>query len=139
MQVKKTGKVVAKRTLVAMPKAMAESLKDISINDAIEMDLITSVGNDTGGLIFKNKTATDKYYAIINGYAIQTSSTVGDGSDVEDLGALVFHTGESQERYLNGEESEDPKAVHVFWARLGVVRGINLEAEATATFSQVEA
>lgn len=136
MEVTKKGTTVAKKAVIkAMTKTMAEALTGLSINDAIEEGLITNVGNAKGGLIFKNKKV-DKYYAIINGVYIQTSEGVGDGKDVEDLGELTFHSGLSEDKYFKGEVSNEPEAVYVFWARLGKSRGIDLEEEATTSWTE---
>lgn len=138
-----TPKLKSKQStsLKAMAPVDAKKLDGLTINDAIDRGLISSIGLPDGGFIFNhNKADVTARYAVINGTGVLCSETLSgkEQEDIEDLlGDLTFTSGQSQEKYKNGKI--DPNGDFVTWYRIGMPRGLDLDTANAAVKVAFEA
>jgi hypothetical protein len=76
-----------------MPTSLCGKLVGLSINEALQQGIITSVGDESGNFIFADQEQPDVYYALIHNYIIRCSENViHSGVEISTIaGGLVFY------------------------------------------------
>ncbi|MFP5041192.1 hypothetical protein [Parasediminibacterium sp. JCM 36343] len=85
-----------------IPASLSKKLLGLTINEALQQGIITSVGDEQGNFIFADGEHPDVFYALINNYIVRCSESVtSSGLEIASIaGGLVFY------KFLqNGEES----------------------------------
>jgi len=111
----KTKKNSGDSTYVGIPSDMQKALSGKTINEAIRLGLLTSLGDEAGNLFLVSENGTR--FAIVNGYRVGCSKWVQDAEAskiIEDLGNMKFGTYMSQERWKDGEVNPNGDFVEVF-------------------------
>lgn len=106
-----------------MPADLRERLNGLTINEALERDIINDLGDENGKLIFQHGDENiDAAYAIVQGYAVRVSGNLKDG--IDNLNDIVGDL-----RFQKGVSTIQGDGFGKEFFRLGMPAGINLGKE----------
>ena len=126
MKIQKGQQLASKTSGVAygnLGGELQQKLNNLTINQAIEKGLITSLGDADNNFFRKHETIEGVKYAVINGCEVTCSSSVANMKPEEVreiLGDLKFTSGIVPEKDPQTGKPNPPERVGKSWFRLGL-------------------